>query len=508
MKTALKLAGAACALASFGTPAYASDPEVQAALAALEARINALESENQQLQARLENHAATPVTPAIAVPVNSVAPVPPQPAVPAAKQQRERGGVVGTDSAYAFRVLDAAEDVNTKPVVQLEAITEGLLDDRVVLSGGATAIATYQRSNTADKFGYLTRNPTSANQIGKSVSEAVLHSAQLAVTARVTDDVTAYAELLYDPQQSFGAGTITALTRNQIQLRRGWIMLGNLEKSPLFALVGKMDTPFGLQETVSPFTNSTNWHAFAGLAYGAQVGFKSDGLLLRAMAIQGGAQFRAANTSVNGTNVPSKLNNFAVDARYAVKLPGQGNSVMAGASYQHGSPYCQAYPIFHFNPCDDNNPAWAAYGKLNYGDLQVLGEYAQTTKIWPGSQVPIPTNPLSVFPATKTKAFTFGSRYAFGPENVTNQRRDFALSAEFSKFIAGAEDSPWERQNQAVLGLSWFPADNLNLFSEYVHVDGFAPLNFLSGGNFPDGSTWSDREAATDVVLVGASVAF
>ena len=74
--------------------------------------------------------------------------------------------------------------------------------------------------------------------------------------------------------------------------------------------------------------------------------------------------------------------------------------------------------------------------------------------------------------------------------------------------FAGAEDSPWERQNQAVLGFSYFPFAHVNIFSEFIHVDGFAPLNFVSGGNFPDGSTWSDREAATNVILVGATAAF
>ncbi|MDN3645592.1 carbohydrate porin [Pontixanthobacter aestiaquae] len=517
MKFVLSTVAAAALLIGGGDPAFAGDEKVEQALAALEARLNAVEAENRALRAQMTTRdtvpVAVPATPVVPiVPIAAHAAQPPLPPVPPARSQdseeRTSRNTVGVSSDYAYRMLDHAENTNTKAVVQLEAITEGLLDDRVVLSGSATAIATYQRSNTPDKFGYLMRNPTSANQIGKSVTEAVLHSAQLAVTARITDDVTAYAELLYDPQQSFGPGTITALTRNQIQLRRGWVMLGNLEKSPVYALIGKMDTPFGLQDTVSPFTNSTNWHAFAGLAYGAQVGLKKDGLLLRAMAIQGGAQFRSANTSVNGTNVPSKLNNFAVDGRYTLALPGNGNSVMAGGSYQHGSPYCQQYPIFHFNPCDDNVPAWAAYGKVNFGDLSVIGEFARTTKVWPGSQVPDPTNPLSQFEAQKTEAFTVGSRFAFGQPNQTTQRRNFALSAEFSKFTAGAEGAPWERQNQAVLGLSWFPIDNLNVFGEVVHVDGFAPLNFLSGGNLPGGATWSDRDAATDVALIGAQVAF
>ena len=44
------------------------------------------------------------------------------------------------------------------------------------------------------------------------------------------------------------------------------------------------------------------------------------------MGIQGGAQFRAANTPVEGTAVPSRLNNFAVDAHYGFELSSIGLS--------------------------------------------------------------------------------------------------------------------------------------------------------------------------------------
>ncbi len=415
---------------------------------------------------------------------------------------------VGTNPTYAYRVLDHAENVNTKPLVQLAALQEGELSDRVTLSGQVTAIANYQWTDTPDKFGYLMRHPTSANQLGDHVSEAVLHSASLALTARVAPRLMAYAEFLYDPQQSFGSGTITALTRNQVQLRRGWVMYGDLDAMPVYALLGKMDIPFGLNDTVSPFTNSTNWHAFAGLAYGAQAGFVSGGLHLRGMLIQGGSQFRAANNPVLGTSVPSRANNFAFDGRYTLELGGEGNALMVGASYQHGTAYCQGYPVFHFNPCADNNPGVAAYGRLTYGPVTLLGEYATTTDEWAGTAVPDPRNPLSQFSAVEAQSFTFGGRVGFGEELASSQRRAFALSAEFSKFISGEDGAPWERQNQIVLGGSWFAMPNVNLFGEFVHVDGFVPLNFLSGGNFADGSTWSEQGVDTNVVLAGAQVAF
>ena len=308
-------------------PAMAQDAAVLDRLSALEARLDALQAENTDLRAEVET---------LREAQSSEEDTGPAPQIMADTGFIEQAGgprdtevtfgdeAIGTSSAYAYRILDHAENVNTKPLVQLAAIQNGELPARVTASGAITAIANYQWSNRPSKFGYLMRNPTSANQIGDEVSEALLHSAQFAVTARLTPSITGYAELHYDPQQSFGPGTITALTRNQISLRRGWVMLGNLDKAPVYALIGKMDTPFGLNDTVSPFTNSTNWHAFSGLAYGAQAGYVSGGLHVRAMAIQGGAQFRAANTPVNGTNVPSRLNNFAVDGRYTLGLGNEG----------------------------------------------------------------------------------------------------------------------------------------------------------------------------------------
>ncbi|WP_271079038.1 hypothetical protein [Aurantiacibacter sp. MUD61] len=519
---------------AISAPAMAQDPEVLDRLEALEDRLNALEAENARLRAELDGARTSGETGTEGRMADSSGAVPDAatqdqvPGTPSAPVQVAAAGgdivteaddpreldvtgsqnFVGTNSTYAYTMLDHAENVNTKPLMQLAALQDGELTDRVTLSGGITAIANWQFSAVDDKFGYLMRHPTSANQLGGQVSEVVLHSANFAFTAQLTDNLTGYAEFLYDPQQSFGPGTITALTRNQLQLRRGWVMYGDLDDLPVYVAVGKMDTPFGLNDTVSPFTNSTNWHAFSGLAFGGQLGFVSGGLHLRGMIIQGGAQFRAANVPVLGSSVPSRANNFAFDGRYTFDFGNGTDSLMVGASYQHGTAYCQGYPVFHFNPCEDNNPGVAVYGRLNYGPLTILGEYARTTDEWAGTAVPIPNNPLSVYEAVAPEAFTIGARFGFGEERMTMQRRELALSAEFSKFISGEDGSPWERQNQMVLGASWFPVANVNLFGELIHVDGFVPLNFLSGGNFPDGSTWSEQGADTDVIMVGAQVAF
>ena len=523
MKSILATGVSLCALAALSAPAYADDDDDR--IEELEARIERLEETNRRLLEYLEAQGAAPHAANMPQPHHDphaaphTAPHEPPHHAPDQMASADHHGAapgghhathmehlgesfVGINPAYGFAILDHAEGINTRPLTQLRAIQNGDLTSRVTLSGQITVLGNYQRSNSDTKFGWLMRHPTSANQIGEEVSEFVVHSASLAATARVTDNITTYVELLYDPEQSFGSGTITDLNRNQLQLRRGWVMFGNLDERPLYALVGKIDTPFGLQDTLNPFTNSTNWHAFAGLAYGAEVGYAANGFHLRAAAIQGGAQFRSHNSPVQDTNVPSRVNNFAVDANYTADLNGEGE-FMVGASYTHATAYCQDYPVFHFNPCDENNPAWAVYSRLSYGNFEALAEYAATTDVWPGTASPVPM--FSQFEAVEAQAFGLGARYWM---DVQGGERNFALSGEFSRFIAGDDGAPWERQDQWVFGGSYFVTDSVNLFGELIHTKGWVPLNFLSGGNFPDGSSWSERDAETNIITLGVQAAF
>jgi len=432
--------------------------------------------------------------------------------------------LVATNSEYSFKVLDHAESTNTKQRYQLKALRDGMLQSRLTLGGQITALANYQKANEDSKFGWLVRHPTSANQIGETVSEAVIHSSNLNVTAKLADSFTAYVEFLYNPEQNFASGSsITGLPRNNVNVRRAYVLWGDFAKSPIYASIGKMDIPFGLNDTVSPFTNSTNWHSFAGLAYGGLLGYSKDNLHLRAMAIQGGAQFRNANTPVEGTNVPSLVNNYALDANIDINVS-ENATVNIGASYQYGSSYCQSYeddpsthvvagpgaPIInaapqgvkHFNACEDNNDSVSVYSTYTADGLKLLLEYAETLKVWPGTFNPY----IPEFAAAKNKTFTVGARQS-ADVGLAN---DVDFSVEFSRFNAGPSGSPWEKQDQLVLGASYFVAPNLNLFAEAIRVEGWVPLNFLSGGNPGSvvGTSWSSQTSTTNVFTLGIQAAF
>ncbi len=452
--------------------------------------------------------AAAPATgPATAGPATAGTPGPGQYASASGDASGTGGAAVfGIAPPISEQLLSHTEWTNTKPLILLRGRQSGDLAARITFGGQAIAMGDWEYSNRASKFDWVMRFPTNGNEVGNHVSELTVHSASLSMTAALTPWMTTYVSMLYNPEQNFGAGTNTTVARNTVTVNSAFVLLGNLRKFPVYAALGKIDVPFGLNDTVSPFSNSWNWHTFAGLANGAELGFVRGGLHLRAMAIEGGAQFRAVNTPVSGTGVPSLVNNYAFDANYTAHL--QDLSVMAGASYERGSDYCDPYPAGHFGACHVFNPAWAAYGTATWRRLRVNVDFARTTDPWLASGTPAlapngKPNPYAASPAAIVSARTIGARYALP---VTPQGVD--LSFEFSAVHSGAADTPWHRQKQWVLGLAHRYAPGIKGFVEAIHTQGYAPLTFMSGGNFPDGSSWSDAGAISNVGLVGIEAGF
>ena len=501
MESALKDCGRSMAVARFVVLSFALATCFAPAAAGADRierlieRLDRLEAENRLLRRELEALKAERTARSSARPTAVNAP------------DRGPSGVVRTNSRHAYGILDPTADINRKQRLTLERRRDGTLaPDSLHVQGAVTAVANLQKSNRDDRFGYLMRHPTARNQVGGTVSEAAIHSVQLGMTGTLGSWFAGHAEMLFDPEQSFGAGTNTDIARNRVQVRRAWALVGDLDRLPVYASLGKMAVPFGLTDTVNPFTASTVWHAFGALANGVAVGYAGERLNLTAMGVQGGAQFRAANAPVEDTAVPGRLNNFAVDANYSLGAGSLGTFLL-GASYLHGTAFCQDYPVVHFEACRDNNPAVDLYGRLTAGDVTLKGEFARTLDAWPGTRNPA----LPEFPASRVTAFDIGARY----RHDTGGHGPVDLSAEFSRFVAGADGAPWERQDQFVLGAAWFARPSVKLFAEYIRTEGYAPLNFISGGSIRDESgdivhdrTHSDRSAHSDVFLFGANLAF
>ena len=101
------------------------------------------------------------------------------------------------------------------------------------------------------------------HQFGNEVSEAVIHSVSLQITGRVTDRLTAYTELLYNPEQNFASGsTITGLARNNVNMRRAYLLYGDLTSSPFYASIG---TGRGRGPLVELVDGSVKWDMITGI---------------------------------------------------------------------------------------------------------------------------------------------------------------------------------------------------------------------------------------------------
>ena len=125
----------------------------------------------------------------------------------------------------------------------------------------------------------------------------------------------------------------------------------------------------------------------------------------------------------------------------------------------------------------------------------------------PSTPGPATANPyIAEFAAQENTTFTAGGRYSA----AVGLKQPLELSLEFSRFEAGDSGSDWEKQDQLVFGASYFINPGLNLFAELIKVDGWVPLNFLSGGNPGSevGSSWSSQTSETKILTVGVQAGF
>ena len=86
---------------------------------------------------------------------------------------------IGINPEFSYKMLEPNQDLR-KVNTLIEARKDSSIQDQSFTIGTSLiAIFDYQQSNTDSKFAYLMRHPTSNNQIGTEVSEAVIHSFQL-----------------------------------------------------------------------------------------------------------------------------------------------------------------------------------------------------------------------------------------------------------------------------------------------------------------------------------------
>lgn len=381
---------------------------------------------------------------------------------------------------FSRTILDWQETVTGKPKAILEMGEAGIIPETgIVLSGAYWASQMYEYSNTAGKFPILSRFPSQHNNRSKSGQEFIINNAALGITGRLADWGTVYLQPEYTEIEFPG--------QEEWQWRKAFVMVGNLDKFPLYAYYGRNTVDFGWMDGYNPFTHSVNNHFYRVDSDEAVLGlgYAQGGLHVIGTAIPSGRQLRVADTSNS-----DGWDNFSVNASYDIPL-GQAADLTLGGGYLHSTIYNRVIahhpgPTFAQALANGDEPkrngAYDLFAELQWEDLRAGVEYTSSLKKWPATDA-------------KVQALTVQGAYDLDIGDVP-----LTLSAVYGLGLQGPDDEEYERLSQLAIGLEADIADYVTFAFEYVRNDGFVPLVAITRA--------SDRDVTTNTYIFGMKLRF
>ena len=356
---------------------------------------------------------------------------------------------VGTNLNYSKMTFDRQDNVTNKAVKQLQARQDGTLKDNYVTIGGRyIGTIVHERSNTDGKFPILSRIPPQHTK-GDSATEDLSNDTSLNATVTLPY-VTGFIQGEHTDVEYPG--------QDQTQMRKAFVTIGDLDKAPVYATIGKKTVDFGKFESYAPITHNHSSHYFWSQTDQPllEVGYVKNGTHLSASLIKNDRGLRVLNSPEND----GKYENFALNASQELNINDQ-TQVELGGGFLRGTIYDSA--IAHHPPAtgaDDRtwNGAWTVNGRVSYENIDVQGEFTQTTDKWPATD-------------HKVSALTAQARYK---DEVFD--RPTVYSVMYSQGIQGADDAEWHDMEQLVVGGEIDVHPHVKLTAEYLYNEGFVPL--------------------------------
>jgi len=360
------------------------------------------------------------------------------------------------DSAYTSQMLDFQNRQADKELFLLE---HALLDEQgtsFTLGAQFRGSAIWGTTNSADKFPYLGRFPT--DFVGTTATDLRLLQANQNVTLHLNRSVHGYFETLFSDVFTF-----PTFNQGSYQVRQAYLVFGDLSRSPFYGFLGKKNVNFGDMGTLSPFTQAVPWHYFAPLAEGGGIGFDNQIVNATITALNGSRGIRVVDSSEKG-----HVNNFAANLLFRLPV-GNVGQLNLGAGYLHGTIYNAAVAEHtDSNLFGPNNGAWDVNALLRLGRLRLAGEYVQTVDPWPATDHEV----IAYRTEASLESWLLG--------------RPARHSVSWSEGIQGPPGSPFEFNQQLVLGTRVDVHPNVALTLEYVRSMGFAPLINIQRVSDPD----------------------
>ena len=381
-------------------------------------------------------------------------------------------GTLRMDAGYSDVLLDRQDNVTNKVARILHARASGQVPDGSLTFGGRlVATQIFERTNTAGNFPILSRLPPTHTQ-GKSDSYGVINEISLNATVAlpwVTGLVQGeYTEVAYPGQ-------------DDIQLRKYMIIVGNLNRSPLYLAFGRKTLTFGDFSSYAPFTHTHSSHYFWAQSDDPvfEVGYVTDRTEIALTLIPE----HRGNRVISSPNNDGDLSNFAVNAAHRFDL-GPRHTLKAGAGYLRGTIYDSI--IAHHPPGTGINRSWNgafdANLTLSGPRFDVQAEFTRSIDDWPAT-------------GHHVQATTLQARWH---RRIAGNPVTYSISA--SRGVQGADGTEWERMQQVILGVEYAPAPHVTLGAEYMYNSGFVPLIMPR--------ITSDRSVESHTVIAGLKLTF
>lgn len=358
-------------------------------------------------------------------------------------------GPVSVAPCYSVPMLSRLDYRPIKPLVLLKYRQWSPCSPSVILGAQLRPAAFYGHTNARNKFSYMGRFPIDFR--GNDASFADINDFTFALTYSMLGWVHAHWEFLNSDQITFFSDGRQGANQTQ----KVYALLGNLDRSPVYATIGKRDISFGAMYTVNPFTPSLTWHYFGPLAQGAAVGYYKNGLYAEATLINGGRGIR-----VTDTNEPGKLDNWAVNGSYEYCF-GTCWSLKFGGGYLYSTIYDGPVPE-HVGPVSigPRNSIYDVNVRLKTPWGWTYVEYGATLRKWLATDHVVST-------------LSFGTALCFYDCWL---HKPIVASIEYGEGIQGKSGTEYRKNFQFILGLDYRLRDNIRFSLEFIRAGGFATL--------------------------------
>ncbi len=407
---------------------------------------------------------------------------------------------IQTNPYHTADMLDWQENTTGKSLTLLVNRATGVLPkNSLTIGAGLKGGLMWQNTDTPGQFPLLSRFPFFSPNTDTQSGVFAINNAALSFTGAFGDWTTVYLQPEYS-ETEYGAD------QDELQLRKAFVVLGNLEKMPFYAAFGRKTIDFGNFDGYNPFTHTEAQHYFWSVSDQPvlELGYYKNGLKITGSAFSAGRQLRTAYAGEE-----NNLGNYAFNIEKEFDI-GKGYFTVGGG-YLHDTIYRNNWTAHTFRGINNGTPpanfiqyrnsAVNAFAEYNSELLDVMVEYTTTLEPWAAAipQTPDGT-PLPQYLNDPTGSTTDIDNINFDQNldvlvaqarikpMLPNGKR-IAISAVGTwgnigdDFVgtsildpSGQTRTSWKKNQQHVLGVEYPVSPYLDIGAEYVYNKGFIPF--------------------------------